>query len=301
MGQELSALADFEVQVATLPLWRGKPRIEPLGGGLSNLSFVVTDAAGKYVVRSAADFPFHGVSREREVRVARAAHAAGFSPEVVFAGAGVMVSRFIEGEAFTEADVRANIGRVARLVRSFHDMMPAHVQGSAGSFEVFGVIDGYAKILKRSRHPLAAGAVQQLVDMSKQLRRLELPSMSAFAHNDLLAANIIKDGERLWLIDFEYAAFGSPLFDLANLASNSTFSAEESEALLEAYFGRPPDDGLRAALAAMQCASLLREALWSLVSEMYLSVPGADYDAYARHNLMKLETALRAYHRSWGD
>jgi thiamine kinase-like enzyme len=299
--QKLSALADFEVQVATLPLWRGKPRIAPLGGGLSNLSLVVTDAAGKYVVRSAADFPFHGVSREREAGVARAAHAAGFSPEVLYAGAGVMVSRFIEGEALTEADVRADIGGVARLVRSFHDSMPAHVQGSAGSFEVFGVIDGYARILKRSRNPLAAGVVPELIDISEQFRRVELPARSAFAHNDLLAGNIIKDGDRLWLIDFEYAGLGNPLFDLANLASNSTFSAEHSEALLEAYFGRPPDDGLRAALAAMQCASLLREALWSLVSEMHLSVPGADYDAYARHNLMKLETALAAYHRSWGD
>jgi thiamine kinase-like enzyme len=180
-------------------------------------------------------------------------------------------------------------------------MMPAHVGGSAGGFEVFGVIDNYAKILKRSRHPLAADDVRQLIDMSKQLRRVELPAGSVVAHNDLLAANIIRNGERLWLIDFEYASFGNPLFDLANLASNSTFSAQQSEALLEAYFGRPPDDGLRAALAALQCASLLREALWSLVSQMYLSVPGADYDAYARHNLMKLETALAAYQRSWGD
>ena len=275
-------------------------RIEPLTGGLSNLSFVVTDAAGRYVVRLGADFPFHGVSREREAKVARAAHAAGFSPEVLYARSGVMVSRFVEGKAFTEADVRANIARIAELVRQFHDEMPARLDGAASGFDVFRAIRGYAGILKRSRNPLAAG-VPELVDACAEFERIELPPTSSFTHNDLLAANIIEAGDRLWLIDFEYAAFGSPIFDLANLASNATFSATEADILLEAYFGRPLDDSLRSGLAAMQCASLLREALWSFVSEMYLSVPGADYDAYARHNLYKLEAALAAYRSTWGN
>ncbi|NBP95332.1 MAG: choline kinase, partial [Gammaproteobacteria bacterium] len=40
-------------------------------------------------------------------------------------------------------------------------------------------------------------------------------------HNDLLAANFIDDGHRLWLIDWDYAGYNSPLFDLANLAANN--------------------------------------------------------------------------------
>ena len=81
----MSAIDHIRDDVAALPLWQGRPSFEPLPGGISNLSFVATDRAGKYVVRLTRDFPFHNVYREREVAVARAAHARGFAPEVVHA------------------------------------------------------------------------------------------------------------------------------------------------------------------------------------------------------------------------
>ena len=51
-----------------------------------------------------------------------------------------------------------------------------------------------------------------------------------------LAANFIDDGQRLWLVDWEYAGFNSPLFDLGGLASNSEFSPEQAERGLEPLF-----------------------------------------------------------------
>ena len=61
-----------------------------------------------------------------------------------------------------------------------------------------------------------------------------------FGHNDLLAANLIDDGERLWLVDWEYGGFNSPLFDLGGLASNNELPPELEEWLLEPYFDAPP-------------------------------------------------------------
>ncbi len=287
-------MIDLESRIAALPLWQGKPRIEPLVGGLSNASFVATDAVGKYVVRSGDDFPFHHVFRERELMTARAAHAAGVAPEVVYAEPGLMVSRFIEGKALTEADVPRNIERIARIMRSFHDEMAAHVTGSAFIFWVFHVVRDYVKTLAASRSPLAA-RLPELLEINEELEAAQVPLRVTFGHNDLMPGNIIDDGDRLWLIDFEYAGFNTAMFDLANLASNAGLDAAESDALLEQYFGRPPNEDSRMAHAAMQCASLLREALWSLVSEMYLNAPGADYDAYARRNFAKFDTALAAY------
>jgi thiamine kinase-like enzyme len=283
-----------ESRIAALPYWQGKPRIEPLVGGLSNLSFVAADRTGKYVVRLGQDFPFHHVSRERELMTARAAHAAGFAPEVVYAEPGLMVSRFIEGTVFREADVRANIGRVARVLKRFHEEMPAHITGSAFIFWVFHVVRDYANTLKASRNPLAA-RMPELLEINEELEAAQVPLRVTFGHNDLLPANIIDDGGRLWLIDFEYAGFNTAMFDLANLASNAGLDAAEADAVLEAYFDREPNEDSRMAHAAMQCASLLREALWSLVSEMHLSAPGADYAAYARHNFERFDAALAAY------
>ena len=99
-------------RIRALPCWRGEIAAEPLTGGLSNESWKVTDAAGAHVVRFGEDFPFHHVARANEVMAARAAHAAGFAPEVVHAAPGVMVSRFIEARTWGEADLRAAPERV---------------------------------------------------------------------------------------------------------------------------------------------------------------------------------------------
>lgn len=290
-------MTELESRIAALPLWKGTLRLEALIGGLSNTSFAAIDSTGKYVVRLGQDYPFHHVFRQREVMTARAAHAAGFAPEIVYSEPGLVVSRFIDGRVFGEADVRANVERIAGLLRRFHDDMPAGVTGAGFMFWVFHVIRDYANTLRASRNPLTR-RLPELLAISAELERAQTPLPIAFGHNDLLPANIIDDGKRLWLIDFEYAGFNTAMFDLAGLASNAGFDAAQSEALLEAYFRGPPEDGLRRSLAAMQCASLLREALWSLVSEMYLSAPGADYDAYARQNFERFDAALAAYRKT---
>jgi thiamine kinase-like enzyme len=121
-----------------------------------------------------------------------------------------------------------------------------------------------------------------------------------FGHNDLLPANFLDDGDKLWLIDFEYAGFNTAMFDLAGTASNAGMSDDQSAELLDVYFGAAPDEAMRRAHLAMQCASLLREAMWSMVSELHLTAPGADYVAYTAENLARLEAALDAYQLIYG-
>ena len=112
-----------------------------------------------------------------------------------------------------------------------------------------------------------------------------------YGHNDLLPANFIDDGKRLWLIDWDYAGFNSPLFDLGNLCSNNEVAPEDEDWLLEAYFERPLDADLRRRYRAMKCASLLRETLWSMVSEIH-STLDFDYAAYTRDYLARFERAF---------
>ena len=50
----------------------------------------------------------------------------------------------------------------------------------------------------------------------------------------------------------------------------------------------------------MQCASLLREAMWSMVSEIHLDTPGIDYVADTQENLDALEGVLASYRARFG-
>ncbi len=166
-------------------------------------------------------------------------------------------------------------------------------------FWPFHVIRDYAHTLKAGDSRMT-GELSGYLELADELERVQVPLPIIFGHNDLLPGNMIDDGQRLWLIDFEYGGFSTAMFDLAGLASNAGFDEEQSAMLLALYFGRQPETALVQSHAAMQCASLLREAMWSMVSELHLDVPGADYIAYTQENLDRLDVALENYRSRFG-
>jgi thiamine kinase-like enzyme len=282
-------------KVAALSIWRGRVQPVPLAGGITNQNFSVDDGGARYVVRVGSDILVHGVVRANEVAASRAAHAAGLSPRVVHAEPGILVLDFIEGRTFAPDDIRdpANLERLVDMVRRCHHDIPKYLRGPAAMFWVFHVVRDYGHTLEegKSRHRA------MLPDLLARAERLEAaigPIEVVFGHNDLLAANFIDDGKRLWLVDWEYGGFNSPLFDLGGLASNSEFTASQAERALALYFGRPVDDALRRRAAAMTAASLLRETMWSMVSEIHSTVD-FDYTAYTAENLRRFEAAYAAY------
>jgi thiamine kinase-like enzyme len=282
----MAALDHIRDDVAALPLWDGRPTFEPLPGGISNLSFVATDRSGKYVVRLTRDFPFHNVYRDREVAVARAAHELGFAPEVVHAEPGLMVSRYLDAHALKPEGVQRDIARIVEMLQRFHrDMAPF---ASDFVFDTFAINRDYCRQL--DGHASAADRAQW-AELNDSFEAAQVPLQQVFGHHDLLAGNILDDGTRLWLIDFEYSGRGAPMFDLANLSSNCGFSAEQRAELLTAFFGAPNADHVRAH-RAMEAASLLREALWSLVSARHIHERDVDYVSYAELNFARLREVV---------
>jgi thiamine kinase-like enzyme len=282
-------------RVAALEIWFGRVDPLPLTGGITNKNFLVEDRGRRYVVRVGSDIPVHGVVRANELAASRAAHLAGLSPRVVHAEPGILVLDFIEGRTFTAEDVRnpANLERLVDVVRRCHRDIPQFLRGPAAMFWVFHVLRDYGHTLREgnSRH------LSLLPDLLARAARLEAavgPIDVVFGHNDLLAANFIDDGQKLWLVDWDYAGFNSPLFDLGGLASNSELAPEQAERALSLYFGKPVDDGLRRRAAAMTAASLLRETMWSMVSEIHSSLD-FDYAAYTAENLRRFEAAYATY------
>jgi thiamine kinase-like enzyme len=283
--------------VAALPCWQGTLSGERLSGGLSNEIWKVADDAGTHVVRLGRDYPFHHVDRAREAMTARAAHAAGFGPEVLYTAPGVMVTAFIGARTWSAEDVRTDPVRVARLLSDFHHRMAAGISGPAFLFWPFHVIRDYARTLRGTAHE---HVTPPFLALAAEMERAQVPLPIIFGHHDLLPANFLDDGRRLWLIDYEYAGFGTALFDLAGAAANAEMPPDASWALLSAYFGATPEPELFRAFDAMQVASLLRETLWAYVSDLHLSAPGVDYMAYAAENRARLDAALAAYRSRWG-
>ncbi|MFN0191728.1 MAG: phosphotransferase [Aestuariivirga sp.] len=295
----MSSATNPESAIRALPCWDGPVEMTPLKGGLSNASFTVRDRTGTYVARVGEDYPFHQVSREREAIASRAAFEAGLSPEVVYAAPGVMVIRYIDARTYTEADVRQNATRCVEIVRRCHRDMGKRIPGLATIFWVFQIHRDYAHTLKAGNHRIASD-LPRLMEINDALEAAQAPLPIIFGHHDLLPTNFLDDGKRLWLIDWEYGAFGTAMFDLANIASNNSFDEAGEKLLLETYFDGAPREEIVRAFYAMKSASALREALWGMVSELHLKVAGIDYVAYAAEYFGRFERVHRDYIEKFG-
>ncbi len=282
-------------RAAGLPIWTGPVSPEPLGGGLTNVNFVVEDAGRRYVVRIGDDIVEHQVMRFNELAASRAAHAAGVSPAVVHHQPGILVLDFIDATTLDEAAVRdqAMLERIVPLIRRCHHQIPEHLRGPVLMFWVFHVLRDYAATL-RDGDSARLARLPDLMHAADVLRAAVGPIEVVFGHNDLLSANFMDDGERLWLIDWDYAGFNSPLFDLGGLASNNGLTEPQERWLLETYFETALTDALWHRYQAMKCASLLRETMWSMVSEIHSKLD-FDYPAYTRENLARFEAAFDAF------
>ena len=286
---------DAAARAVALSCWRAPSPPEPIGGGITNRNFRVIDDGRVFVVRIGEDIPVHGILRWHEAMVSRAAHAAGVAPRVYHHEPGALVFDYIDGRTLTEADVRDPdmLPRIVELVARCHRQVPQHLAGPVLSFWVFHVIRDYANRLRGAGspyEPLLDGYLRQARLLEAATGRVDI----VLGHNDLLAANIMDDGDRLWLVDWEYAGFNTPLFDLAGLATNNQLSQDQVAFMLARYFEEPLTNAIWRSFAAMKCASLMRETMWSMVSEIHSDLD-FDYAAYTAENTARLTAALEDF------
>jgi thiamine kinase-like enzyme len=282
----MTALPDHIARA--LPIWQGDVTITPLGGGITNVNLLVQDGVRRAVVRIGGDIPEHHIRRDVELACSVAAHAAGVAPAVLHSAPGALVIDYIEARTLTAADLCDDgmLEQALALVIQVHRQVPRHLRGPAPLFWVFHTLRDYAAGLDRAEVP---ALMAQAAVLEKAVGPVDL----IFGHNDLLPANFLHDGARLWLIDWEYAGFNSALFDLGAIA-NCGLSAAQERRMLTVYFGDAPDAGLWHRYMAMKAASALREAMWSMVSEIHSTLP-VDYAAYTATNLQTYHAAFAAF------
>jgi len=291
----MSATAE---KIRSLTLWQGSISLEPMSGGITNLNYLVSDDNAKYVVRQGNDIIEHQLMRFNELAASKAAYKAGLSPKVLYAEPGIMVLEYIASKTLTPDQVRKPeyLEKILPLLKKCHNEIPKYLRGACLIFWVFHVVRDYGWTLREGDSEYAT----QLDELQTKADTLEMaagPYEMVFGHNDLLAANILDDGNRLWLIDWDYAGFNSPLFDLGGLASNNEFDEAQEKWLLENYFEKPLNDELLHRYQAMKCASLLREAMWSMVSEIHSKID-FDYRRYTGENLARFEKAYDEFSQS---
>ena len=277
--------------IQSIPIWKNNIEIKTIDGGLTNQNFLVQENSNKFVVRLGDDIPEHLVSRSNELIASKAASEANIGPKVIYSDKGILVLEYIESTTLTAKDVRDKIDLIIPVLKKIHLEIPKNIFGQSLIFWVFHVIRNYEKFLKDNKSSYT-NLLPDLLSQSAKLEKNSSPYEIVFGHNDLLPGNFLDDGSRLWIIDWEYAGFNTPLFDLGGLASNCDFSQKEEIHLLENYFDKKIDDKLLLQYHSLKCASLLRETMWSMVAEL-ISKIDFDYKNYTQENLLKFNQSYK--------
>lgn len=213
--------------------WSGGPARRPdpicqLAGGGHNTSVKVGDGERHWVLRLDGFNPASlGISRSVEWRALQQAAAVDLAPRPVYQNPdlGVLVCEYAE----PDEDAIDSIATVALLLRRIHALP---------------TIKYRLDPMQRGRRYADLAGIEELPgDMVEALERLQQsPADQALCHNDLLAANRLCSDGRLLALDWEYAATGDPLFDLAAVIEGDNLTDEEAEVLLQAWLDRDPDD-----------------------------------------------------------
>jgi len=283
---------DAMEKIKSLNIWKNDLTINPLEGGITNLNFLVNHGDQKLVVRLGQDIPEHLVFRSNEINVSKAAYEIGVSPKLIHSELGVLVLEFIESETLDPKGVQKNLKRIMPVIKKIHNEIPNFLSGQPAMFWVFHVIKYYANFL-RSNQSSHLDKIDDLLNKASKLEKLSSPREIVFGHNDFLAANFLDDGSKIWVVDWEYGGFNDPLFDIGGLASNNDFNQDLEQEALEMYYEKPLTNDVLSKYNSMKTASLLRETMWSMVSEI-TSKLDFDYGEYTQDNLNKFNEAFES-------
>ncbi len=265
-------------------------------GGLTNLVHLVETPEARVIVRIPGDGTNEYIDRSIEVTNATAAWRAGVSAKVLWADAetGEMVSSAIDNiETMTPALFRSRDGSAERAGQALAKL---HTSGETFEFrfELFAMIDEYLKVLETRDVDLPEGyhAVVKAADPVKEALNAN-PARLAPCHCDPLCENFLDDGQKMWIVDWEYSGMNDPLWDVGDLSVEAEMDEAQEAALLRGYFGREPTDEERGRVVIYKAMCDLLWTLWGLIQHADNN-PAEDFWAYATTRFERCKTLMNS-------
>jgi thiamine kinase-like enzyme len=276
-------MAGVDIEALVARAWSATAtEVRPLPGGITNRNYVVTAAGRQHVVRIPGErTALLGIDRANELEATVRAAQLGIGPAVlgILPEVGTVITEFVPGEH--RADLTDRVEAIARILTRFHGSGPLH-----GSFMIHRVVEAHAA--DAAAHGVTPPAsFERLHECSRRIEAAVHPRPAVPCHNDLLPANLLFHGDRIWLLDYEYAGMNDAFFDLGNLSVNGAFDGSADERLVRAYLGRVTASAL-ARLSLMKLMSEFREGMWAVVQQAISSLE-TDFAAYADEHLRACE------------
>ena len=266
----------IETVIASIPDWAGRTvTAERIAAGLTNTNWrVVVDGTPFFVRIPGSDTELLAVDRGNEIYNTIAAAAAGVAPPVVQTVPewDVFALQWLDARTMSNETLRATgmPARIAEVLGRLH----------AGprfrdDFDMFRVAERYMALVDERSIQIPVGYREHLALIPRIEAALSVhPLASVPCHNDLLADNYLDDGERLWLVDWEYSGNNDPTFELGNTCQELGYDDAQATELCAAYFG----EATPALLARMRLQMIMSDVGWTLWAAIQARISTIDYD-----------------------
>jgi len=266
----------IEEVIAAIPSWTGRSLTAArIPAGLTNTNYrVEVDGVAHFVRIPGGATDLLAVDRANELVNTRAAAIAGVSPRVLHTVPewDVFVLEWLPAATMSVESLNAPgmPTRIAATLRQLH-AGPSF----RDRFDMSRLVERYLGVVDDRGIPIPAGYREHL----DRIPRIETalaahPVAVVPCHNDLLADNYLDDGDRLWLVDYEYSGMNDPAFELGNTCQELAFDDGQVAELCAAYFG----DATAARLARMRLQMIMSDLGWTLWAAIQARISTIDYD-----------------------
>ncbi len=276
---ETTAADDLDGVFDQVPSIAARPRtVTELPGGLTNRNFKISTVNGTFVARVASGgSELLAIDRQNEYRNSMRAAAAGVGAPVIDyqPSVSVLVLGFLEGRTLANGDVADpdRLRRIARACRQLHG-----AERFDGDFDMFEIQRRYRSVVAGRGIAIPAGYDDLMDKFDAASRALAVRDEGTVpCNNDLLAANFIEDGEKIWLIDYEYSGNNDACFELGNIWGECQLPDEALATLIAEYYGRP----LRNKIARAMLLGLAGKYGWTLWGAIQAAVSPIDFDFWS--------------------
>ena len=264
---------EFDDLLDKVPRLQNRTAVTELSGGLTNRNLKISTASGDYVARiSSNKSSLLAIDRQSEYENSKIAAGIGVGAPVFdyLPEFGLLVIGYLPGKTYSNLDVSNNLSRIASACNLLHKAAPF-----TRDFDMFVIQENYQKLVIESGFRFPNGYHQYAPHLSRMKSALAvLDEGRVPCNNDLLPANFIDDGKKIWLIDYEYSGNNDACFELGNIWSEAKLPISALEELVTAYYGSPrPEKLARAWLFA-----LLAKYGWTLWASIQSSVSDIDFD-----------------------
>jgi thiamine kinase-like enzyme len=264
---------EFDDLLDKVPRLQNRTAVTELSGGLTNRNLKISTASGDYVARiSSNKSSLLAIDRQSEYENSKIAAGIGVGAPVFdyLPEFGLLVIGYLPGKTYSNLDVSNNLSRIAGACNLLHKAAPF-----TRDFDMFVIQENYQKLVIESGFRFPNGYHQYAPHLSRIKSALAvLDDGRVPCNNDLLPANFIDDGKKIWLIDYEYSGNNDACFELGNIWSEAKLPISALEELVTAYYGSSrPEKLARAWLFA-----LLAKYGWTLWASIQSSVSDIDFD-----------------------